>query len=235
LVNNLGETKMISEQDKQKILNGAYGVSRNGLKCRFIGNTTNKFFIHMFVYFNNDDLIVDKATVNKDFVNDTYFESPTDIVGLWKDKPEPFNLERALAGEPVKLRDGSKAYVKYVMPEEYKGDYPLNGYCFAKYLSGKPTVEQWTLEGREYALEGDYEADIIEMWKEPEPVSDTITVTLPCSLKEPQDKMWIITADGYTRSSYGKNIQEGNFKRIPYFGTEAHAKAWFDAMQNSRK
>jgi len=28
---------MISEKDKQAILNGAYGVSRSGLKCKFVG------------------------------------------------------------------------------------------------------------------------------------------------------------------------------------------------------
>ena len=54
--------------------------------------------------------------------------STTDIVGLWEDKLEAFNLERALNGEPVKLRCGLKAYIKYVMPPEYKGSYPIRGY-----------------------------------------------------------------------------------------------------------
>ena len=226
---------MISEQDKQKILNGAYGVSRNGLKCRFIGNTTNKFFIHMFVYFNNDDLIVDKATVTKDFVNDTYFESPTDIVGIWKDKQEPFDIDRALAGEPVKLRDGKKAYMKYIMPPEYKGSYPLRGYIIDPSSASEIESSLWTLDGISSVLIGPHHSDIISMWKELEPDSNTVTVKLPRALAEPQDEMWFVNSDGYTRSSYGKNIPEGDFKRVPYFGAEAHAKAWFAAMQNSRK
>lgn len=36
---------------------------------------------------------------------------------------KPFNLEKALAGEPVKLRGGQKAYIKYVLGDEYNTKY----------------------------------------------------------------------------------------------------------------
>ena len=44
----------------------------------------------------------------------------------------------------------------------------------------------------------------------------------------------LIDSDGTTQSGFGKNIPRSDFERIPYFGAEAHAKAWFDAMQDSR-
>lgn len=217
---------MISEQDKQKILNGAYGVSRNGLKCRFIGNTTNKIFIHMFVYFNNDDLlIVDKATVTKDFVKDTYIELPTDIVGIWKDKPEPFDLEKALNGEPVMLRNGSKAIIL-----EQVGD-TLIGY----FDECSPLA--WKLNGY-VSLYVNPDHEIVGMWKEP--VSKTVTVTLPRPLKEPKEDMWFINTTGtVTRSTYNKTTSpvywDECFNAGFYFSSKEDAQAWLDTMRNSRK
>ncbi|MDO9858950.1 hypothetical protein Q7453_11475, partial [Glaesserella parasuis] len=111
---------MISEQDKQAILNGAYGISRKGLKCKFVGFTNGTHsYVHMFVYFNTEGFIVNIEYLNENFNNSTAFESLEDVIGLWQDKPEPFDLKRALNGEPVMLRNGLKAYVKYVMPPEY--------------------------------------------------------------------------------------------------------------------
>ncbi|HII3714812.1 TPA: hypothetical protein ACY37O_002522, partial [Pasteurella multocida] len=39
-----------------------------------------------------------------------------------------FDLEKALAGEPVVLRGGCKAYVKFKLPEPYTTKMPLVGY-----------------------------------------------------------------------------------------------------------
>lgn len=56
---------------------------------------------------------------------------------------EPFDLGRALAGEPVILRDGSKAYVRYYETELYSG-YPLLGMV----LDGEAIMTAaWTLSG----------------------------------------------------------------------------------------
>lgn len=47
--------------------------------------------------------------------------------------------------------------------------------------------------------------------------------------------MWFIRLDGYTKSSYGKNIPLDHLKLRYYFGSEADAQAWLDAIQNSRR
>ena len=232
---------MISEQDKQDILNGEYGITRNGFKIKYLftSGINIKNCRHLFLVYREVNGKVSQHFViwlTEDFkflVVDR--EHDLDIVGLWKDNQEPFDIDRALAGEPVKLRDGKKAYMKYIMPPEYKGSYPLRGYIIDPSSASEIESSLWTLDGISSVLIGLHHSDIISMWKELEPDSNTVTVKLPRALAEPQDEMWFVNSDGYTRSSYGKNIPEGDFKRVPYFGAEAHAKAWFAAMQNSRK
>lgn len=80
-------------------------------------------------------------------------DSDRDIVGLWKEKPEPFDLEKALQGEPVKLRNGNTAYVitnyqtvannlGIKSPMDY---YPLSG---IEVIHGDFTqVVNWALDG----------------------------------------------------------------------------------------
>lgn len=41
---------------------------------------------------------------------------------------KPFDLELALAGEPVRLLVGYKAYVRYKLDDKPKSNYPLQGY-----------------------------------------------------------------------------------------------------------
>ena len=82
---------------------------------------------------------------------------------------KPFNLDDALAGKPVKLRNGSKAYVFGRIPDGIKTDYPLRGFI----VKLKPTGElddgyaaRWTLAGDNYANTESLK-DIIGMWEEP--------------------------------------------------------------------
>lgn len=169
---------MISEQDKQAILNGAYGITRNGNKVKHIftsdiNSTQNK---HLFIEYVVRDGKLDfynTLWLSEDFkfYADTVIKHNLDVIGLWQDKPEPFNLEKALQGEPVMLRNGLKAYIKYTAPSEYTGEYPLKGYIIDPDSSEGITSESWTLAGKEFTLEVEYDGDIIGMWKEPEPVS----------------------------------------------------------------
>ena len=158
-----------------------------------------------------------------------------DVVGLWEDKPEPFDLERALAGEPVKLRNGKKAYMKYIMPPEYKGSYPIRGYIIDPSSANEIESNSWTLDGMGCVPTGVYSLDIISMWKDPESVSNNVTVTLPRALKEPQDEMWVVYPYGCFISDYHKDIPADVFKKRPFFASIADAKAWFEAMRDSRK
>ena len=80
-----------------------------------------------------------------------------------------FNLEAALNGGPVKLRNGDKAYVKYNLLEENETfaprdtAYPLIGYR----LEGVNCyTTSWTLTGETVHF-GLRTLDIVEMWEEP--------------------------------------------------------------------
>lgn len=225
---------MISEKDKQAILNGAYGISRCGKKCKFVGKAAHPDdYMHKFIYLNDEGLIYTSMYLNNSFENYGGVKSDFDVTGLWEDKVELFNLEKALAGEPVKLRCGLKAYIKYVMPPEYRGKYPLMGYIMNPDIACEVESYSWIREGKALLTVSEHENDIIGMWKEP--ASSTVTVTLPRALREPRDEMWYFTEYGVFKSSFGTEISKDNFEKSVYFGSEADAKAWFNTMLNSRK
>ena len=224
---------MLNEH-KQKILGGAYGISRGGSKCKFVGVTTNKSsYNHTVVYFNDDGLIWHQLSLTEDFgmYNDRR-TSQHDVVGLWSDDPkpvapvapEPFDLEKALNGEPVMLRNGSRAVILNQVKDTLIGYFDI---C---------TPLSWKLNGY-VSLYVDPDREIVGMWKEP--VSKTVTVTLPRPLKEPKEDMWYINTNGtVTRSTYNKTtgpVYWGEcFNAGFYFGSKEDAQAWFDTMRNSR-
>lgn len=230
---------MISEKDKEAILNGAYGITRGGRKVKYVGkrNTSDcdVDFPLFFAVFNQKDEICITLLLSRDFTNFNGRGSDNDVVGLWEDKPEPFDLERALAGEPVKLRNGKKAYMKYIMPPEYKGSYPLRGYIIDPSSATEIESNSWTLDGIGCVPTGVHSLDIISMWKDPESVANNVTVTLPRALSEPQDEMWYVNEGGVHRSFNDEDMAINLFNQRVYFASEEDAKAWFVAMQNSRK
>ncbi|HGO5853324.1 TPA: pyruvate kinase [Mannheimia haemolytica] len=142
-----------------------------------------------------------------------------------------FDLKKALAGEPVRLRGGRKAYVKYSLRAEKVefGLYSeLHGYVLNEY-------NQFLYAGS-WAKEGKYcdynsEDDIIGMWEEPLP---RVQLELPCPLKEWVEGCYLIDDDFKIKRStngwYRKLLEEGR-----YFATEEDAQAWLDAMRNSRR
>lgn len=82
---------------RQAILNGAYAVTQNGIKLRLFDTCTSKGKnYHVFVGIRNEGFHVF-------WLDDSFtFRGGDDrIIGLWEDEPEPFNLERALSGEPL--------------------------------------------------------------------------------------------------------------------------------------
>lgn len=86
---------------------------------------------------------------------------------------KPFNLEEALSGKPVKLRDWEKAYVIGRVPDGIKADYPLRGVVVGQNSTGELAVvgtASWTLSGNNYLpyiTDEPHPADIIGMWEEP--------------------------------------------------------------------
>lgn len=84
---------------------------------------------------------------------------------------KPFNLEKALAGEPVKLRDGSKALVLYELSKSLKTtentpiEYLLKGLIFKEENIVKTSNASWNLNG-EWITDATSDYDIIGMWEE---------------------------------------------------------------------
>ena len=118
---------MISEQDKQAILNGACGITSSGHKAMFVGTIATSYYKHLFtIKKDNGDIT---TCVYSDELRFCHVISELDIVGLWDDRPEPFNLEKALAGKPFRNHRGLKTYLladaRENAPKELK---PLVGY-----------------------------------------------------------------------------------------------------------
>src|SRR5690625_3512402 len=75
-----------------------------------------------------------------------------------------FDLEAALAGAPVKLRGGGKAYIRFI-EREYETDFPVVGILGA---GGPAIVALWKECGRYIDSDTESPCDIVGMWQEPE-------------------------------------------------------------------
>lgn len=94
---------------------------------------------------------------------------------------KPFDLKKALAGEPVLLRDGSKAIIFYCIPDLYKNEegnslsFPVIGLVLDQdgYVSHSPT--SWRGDGSYGASEiQEHDKDIIGMYEEPKLMTEEI-------------------------------------------------------------
>ena len=141
---------------------------------------------------------------------------------------KPFDLDKALAGEPVVLRNGLKAYIKHNLEDyqELDFDFPLRGYLISE---GYAFERSWTIDGLSFLAESEYDVigmwEELGMWEEPRPA---VTRPLPATLKEPQEEMWIITSSFEVRKSNYK--PEEIFKSGRYFATREDAQACLDAI-----
>lgn len=86
---------------------------------------------------------------------------------------KPFNLEAALAGEPVLLRNDRKAILYYCVPDKFKIDvegtldsFPVKGMIFDKNGCLLKSTVSWRKNGKFRSSEAG--EDIIGMWEEPE-------------------------------------------------------------------
>lgn len=149
-----------------------------------------------------------------------------------------FDLEKALAGEPVKLRNGIKAYIKFDLHKEaiisYNPLYQLNGYTVDK-DNNFLYIENWLGNGNFHADGRISNYDIVGMWEEPRP---RVQLDLPYPLKEWQpdcyyvDYNWEIKKTNHKQ----KNIfTEFNSVFGLYFASEKDAQEWIDAMKNNRR
>ena len=84
-----------------------------------------------------------------------------------------FDLDAALNGEPVMLRNGDKAFIfKNILGTpilDFEPDYPLIGM-----VHNHATVQSWSLDGRISLCNDCAPGDIVGMWEEPELTSEQV-------------------------------------------------------------
>ena len=88
---------------------------------------------------------------------------------------KPFDLQEALNGAPVKLRNGNKAFITFNLSNlkdwSKVTDRPLIGYSLNKSESLED-LHSWTLCG--WSMGGSNLFDIVGMWEEPELTSEQV-------------------------------------------------------------
>ncbi|HAS02219.1 MAG TPA: pyruvate kinase [Pasteurella multocida] len=145
-----------------------------------------------------------------------------------------FDLEKALAGEPVVLRGGCKAYVKFKLPEPYTTKMPLVGYY--ENALGRSVDMLWFENGHASDEEDTHILDIYGMYEEPRP---TVTLTLPAPIKTAHHNQEVFKRGNSTiirfyfdanRDKHRKMLESGSL-----FYSEGDAQAWLEAMKNARR
>lgn len=141
---------------------------------------------------------------------------------------KPFDLKKALAGEPVKLRNGMKAYIKYNLEVEpcFDGNFPLQGY----FINNGIIIFSWSLKGEATSIVGN-EIDIVGMWEEPRP---RVQLDLPCPLKKWKPDCYLIT-DRLTVEKTVFTERPFNEELCLYFDKEEYAEEWINAMKQSKR
>lgn len=143
-----------------------------------------------------------------------------------------FDLKAALNGEPVMLRNGEKAIIKYNLLDEVENlemedaKYPLFGYRFeGKYVN----ETSWGVQGvstyctNEYDIIGMYEEPKISIEDLPKPFTPTQgdTYFYICGFK-------IFKINNFFENS---TFDTGNSQNGQCFRTEEDAQKWLDFMK----
>ncbi|HDR0635819.1 pyruvate kinase [Pasteurella multocida] len=144
-----------------------------------------------------------------------------------------FDLEKALAGKPVVLRNGNKAFVKFVLENPLYEDNQVVGFHIDD--EGNEEGINWRKDGIHIPnVNSMY--DIIGMWEEPRP---TVTLTLPSPIKTAHHNQEVFKRGNSTiirfyfdanRDKHRKMLESGSL-----FYSEEDAQAWLDAMKNARR
>ncbi len=144
-----------------------------------------------------------------------------------------FDLEKALTGEPVVLRNGDKAFVKFVLENPVREECAMIGYVIDD--RGRDSLIGWYKNGL-YASCGGDGLDIVGMYEEPRP---TVTLTLPAPIKTAHHNQEVFKRGNSTiirfyfdanRDKHRKMLESGSL-----FYSEGDAQAWFEAMKNARR
>lgn len=146
-----------------------------------------------------------------------------------------FDLEKALAGEPVLLRDGRKAIIFHRIPDEYKysgeGDvvYKLRGMTFTKEGYINDASESWTLDGVYDLSIDDSPDDIIGMWEEPKISIEDLPK--PFKPKDGEEYVYIVGSEVFHRISIKDDFDTSLSEGGQCYLTEEDAKKWIHFMK----
>ena len=146
-----------------------------------------------------------------------------------------FNLDAALNGEPVKLRNGHKATIYHRIPECYKGTtgecltYPLIGMIFDKRGAVEESMDNWMEDGKYLESNEESEFDIIGIWEEPKiSIED-----LPKPFYPEENKLYFYIGNGCVcRSIYWGGFDSHLAKNGQCFRTREDAQKWLDFMKS---
>lgn len=151
-----------------------------------------------------------------------------------------FNLEAALNGEPVKLRNGQKATIYYCTPAEIKFDentpdtFPLKGMVFYEKGYLEDPLVTWRCDGRFRYSEDDW--DIIGMWEEPKiSIED-----LPKPFKPTMQEQYFTITSKYKyeplyveeTANFNTPIDNNLINQGNAFRTREDAQKWLDFMKS---
>ena len=153
---------------------------------------------------------------------------------------KPFDLEAALQGEPVVLRNGKKAYIGMNLFDlgvlESTTSYPLQGVVLEEDDSDF-TNESWTLEGLRVKCNETDPFSIVGMWEEPTPTptpTPTVTVTLPKPFQPKKgEEYYFIRQNGFGSLYVDKKVRESIAFEYNAFRKEEDAQSWIDAMREA--
>ena len=149
-----------------------------------------------------------------------------------------FNLEAALNGEPVMLRNGNKAFICYKLSDDYKywDGSPINFNICGYILNFNGDIEMlntaWTTGGKWTIDEIKSDRDIIGMWEEPKiSVED---LPKPFTPTQGDTYFYICGFKIFKINKFFENstFDTGNSKNGQCFRTEEDAQKWLDFMKS---
>lgn len=176
----------------ERFKNGALGVARNGLKAKFICQEDEMSTAVVVVFKGNDFRFENYSSL-------PYYQSngddDLDIISLWEDRPDPFDLERALNGEAIKHTMSNDIY--YLVGKSH-----LDGVYYAETKRDGITVVD--------AFDIRILNQCYEMVKEPEPVQQSAG-DLPKPIKEfgDLDTVWYVKKYEHQYKPYSSHRLHG--------------------------
>ena len=147
-----------------------------------------------------------------------------------------FDLDAALNGEPVKLRNGNKAFICYKLSDDYKywDGSPINFNICGYILNFNGDIAMlntaWKEDGKWTMDETKSDRDIIAMWEEPKISIEDLPK--PFYPKETEE-YWVISPDYKEPQKYfARNLNHYSIQHGNCFRAEADAQKWLDFMKS---